>query len=67
MKQTDKVLNYIRLNGQITTLEAVTELGVLSLPRRIMELRRAGYPIRTSYKVTSKGVKYGVYTLNEEA
>ena len=45
MKQTDKVLNYIRLNGQITTLEAVTELGVLSLPRRIMELRREGYPM----------------------
>ena len=57
------VLNWLQTNGELTTREAVTELNIMSLPRRIMELRDAGYDIRTTYRKSSTGAKYGVYTL----
>lgn len=66
MKQTDKVLNWLERNGELTTREAVIELNIMSLPRRIMELRADGYNIITTYRTTKNGTKYGVYTLIKE-
>lgn len=63
--QTDKVLDYLRRHGELTTREAVTELNIMSLPRRVMELRREGYNIGLTYRTSQTGARYGVYTLTE--
>ena len=65
MKQTDVVLSYLKIYGELTTREAVTELNIMSLPRRIMELRRAGHNINMEYRTSANGKRYGVYTLAE--
>ena len=63
--QTAIVLNWLQTRGELTTREAVTELNIMSLPRRIMELRRAGHDINLTYRTTRNGARYGVYTLAE--
>ena len=64
-KQIAVVLDWLRNKGELTTMEAVTELGVMSLPRRIMELRRAGIEISMEYRTSANGRRYGVYSLRE--
>ena len=64
-KQKRAVLTYMAVHGEITTMQAVKELGVLSLPRRIMELRRDGFSISREYRRTTGGSRYGVYRLEE--
>ena len=64
-KQTDIVLDYLKRHGTITTRKAVTELNIMSLPKRIEELRRMGYAIRMDWAKTESGARYGVYTLME--
>jgi hypothetical protein len=64
-KQIAVVLDWLRNKGELTTMEAVTELGVMSLPRRIMELRRDGIKIDMEYRTSPNGRRYGVYTLGE--
>lgn len=67
MKQTqrDKVLSYLRTHGTLTVREAVTELNIMSVPKRIEELRKAGHPISLKWVLTDNGSRYGVYTLEE--
>lgn len=62
-KQTAVVLDWLRTRGELTTREAVTELNIMSLPRRVMELRRAGYDIGLEYRKSATGARYGVYSL----
>ncbi len=62
-KQTAVVLDWLQRNGELTTRQAVTELNIMSLPRRIMELRRAGHVITMEYRTSPNGARYGVYTL----
>ena len=64
-RQTVIVLDWLQKRGELTTREAVTELNIMSLPRRIMELRRAGYVITMEYRTSANGSRYGVYTLAE--
>lgn len=64
--QRDEVLRWLIRNGELTTREAVTELNIMSLPRRIMELRRAGVNIDMTYRTSPNGSRYGVYTLQED-
>lgn len=64
-KQTALVMDWLKRNGELTTREAVTELNIMSLPRRIMELRRAGINIDMTYRTSPNGSRYGVYTLQE--
>ena len=45
--------------------EAVTELNVMSLTKRISELRRDGIGIKTEWRTSTNGAKYGVYSLAE--
>lgn len=53
--QCDRVLQYLREFGEITTLEALRDLGVLHLPRRIADLKERGVRIETSSrKVTTR-------------
>ena len=60
-----EVLKCLQNGGELTVISAVTQLGVLSLPRRIMELRNMGYPIVTEYRRSETGKLYGVYKLQE--
>lgn len=39
MKQTQKILDYVRQRGSITTLEATRELFIMSFPKRMSEIR----------------------------
>lgn len=63
--QRDRVLEYLKAHGTLSVREAVTELNIMSAPKRIEELRKMGYPISTDWKVTDTGSRYGVYTLQE--
>ena len=51
--QADRVLDYIKQFGSITTLEAFRDLGVTRLSARIFELRAKNIEIE-SKRVTSK-------------
>ena len=62
-KQTERVLGWLRTHGELTTREAVTELIIMSLPKRIEELRKSGVAIRTEYRTSANGARYGVYSL----
>lgn len=62
-KQTDVVLSYLKTFGELTTREAVIELNIMCLPKRIEELRKEGIPIRTDYRTSANGKRYGVYSL----
>jgi predicted ArsR family transcriptional regulator len=63
--QRDKVLSWLKRNGSLTVRDAVTELNVMSVPKRIEELRKMGYPITLEWKQTETGSRYGVYRLTE--
>ena len=43
--QEKRVLDYIDKHGSITLLQAITDIGVLSLSNRISSLIKKGYPI----------------------
>ncbi len=63
LTQNEKVMNWLRTNGELTTREAVTELNIMCLPKRIEELRKSGVGIRTEYRTSTAGARYGVYSL----
>lgn len=62
-KQTDVILGYLKTFGELTTREAVIELNIMCLPKRIEELRKSGVAIRTDYRTSANGKRYGVYSL----
>ena len=47
MSQKDKVLKYLKQTGTITQREALLDLSVQSLTKRISELRRDGHDIES--------------------
>ena len=63
--QKKKVLHWLDRYGTITNWDAVTELHIMCLPKRIEELRKEGYNIVTHY-VYVEGGKYGMYELMDE-
>lgn len=68
--QANMALEYMREHGSITSLEAITELGIMSFPKRICELEQMGYLIKKrSEMVTNrygKRVMVKRYSLIEE-
>ena len=48
--QEERVLNWIRCNGFITSAIAFNELGIVQLPKRIWNLKRRGYKIKTVWR-----------------
>lgn len=62
-KQTEVVLDHLKKHGTLTTRQAVMELNIMCLPKRIEELRKSGIPIKMTYKTSSNGIRYGVYSL----
>ena len=65
INQRVRVLHWLQTRGELTNREAVTELNILSLPKRIEELRRSGVKINMTYRKSKNGARYGVYTLTE--
>lgn len=65
-KQTQKkrVIEWLMKYGTLTVREAVTELGIMALPRRVFELKREGYNIGLIWATSTNGSRYGVYVLN---
>lgn len=63
--QRDRVLEWLKTKGELTTREAVLELNIMSLPKRIEELRKTGIMIRMDYRTSANGARYGVYSLAE--
>lgn len=57
VKQTERVLRYIKQFGSITSLQAMTDLGVMRLASRITDLKQSGYDIQSRY-IHSKN-RYG--------
>ena len=62
--QRDRILDYLRKNGGLTVREAVIDLNINCLPKRIEELRKMGYSISMTW-IYGKNVRYGVYRLED--
>ena len=63
--QRDRVLEHLMKFGELTTREAVLDLNIMCLPKRIEELRKSGVPISTTYRTSPNGARYGVYKIEE--
>ena len=63
--QRIRILAHLREHGTLTVREAMTELNIMSAPKRIEELRKEGYPITLEWVQTESGTRYGVYRLEE--
>ena len=48
--QEELVLNWMKCNGEITSATAYNELGIIQLPKRIWNLKRMGYTIKTEWR-----------------
>lgn len=68
--QCEKTLDYIRVNGSITPLDALREFGCMRLASRISDLKKLGYDItsRIETKKNYRGemVRYARYELKGE-
>ncbi|MCP5231740.1 MAG: helix-turn-helix domain-containing protein [Zoogloeaceae bacterium] len=67
--QRDRLLAFLRAGGMIATSECRELLGVMHPAARIMELRRAGHEIKTTWRYVADGSsvvhRQGVYVLCE--
>ncbi len=68
--QCQRVLDYIETHGSITQYEALKDISVMRLASRVSELKKNGYPIRSSMVavVNKYGEKCHVkrYTIEKE-
>ena len=68
--QCDKIIQYIKDFGSITTLQAMADLGVLRLASRIFELEEQGYIFDkkwvSSMNRYGEKVNYVMYSLKGE-
>ena len=68
--QCDRIIEYMRRFGSISTLEAFNDLGVARLASRIHDLKAQGYNIisetRTTKNRFGETVHHSVYSLAEE-
>lgn len=68
--QCQRILNYLRQFGSISTLEAFNDLGIARLASRIHDLKRMGYSITS--EIVARKNRYGetvyfkVYRLAEK-
>lgn len=58
--QRDRVINYIREFGSISSWETYKDLGVTQLATRIKELKEQGYEFRTEWESSTN--RYGEKT-----
>lgn len=55
--QKDRIINYIREFGSITSKEAYDDLGITQLGARIDQLKKDGYEFKTEWE--NKKNRYG--------
>lgn len=48
--QEERVVDWMKRKGEITSAIAYTELGIIQLPKRIWNLKRMGYTIKTEWR-----------------
>lgn len=48
--QEERVLDWMKRKGEITSAIAYDELGIIQLPKRIWKLKRMGYTIKTEWR-----------------
>lgn len=70
IKQQDAVLDYIKQNGSISSMEAFKDLGVTRLSAIIFNLKKNGHKLK-SFPERSRNrygapIRYSRYFLNEE-
>ena len=67
MTQCEKILDYIRVNGSITPLDALREFGCMRLASRISDLKNQGYDINSMIETKKnwrgESVRYARYEL----
>lgn len=50
INQRQRIINYIRKFGSITSYEAYVDLGITQLATRIKELKEQGYEFKTEWE-----------------
>ncbi len=69
MTQCEKILDYIRLNGSITPIDALREFGCMRLASRINDLKNQGYNIVSKIEINKNRygdtVRFARYTIKE--
>jgi hypothetical protein len=65
-RQCQTVLDHLRRVGSITPVEAQVVHRIRSLPRRILDLKDAGYDIKSVRAQDITGQRYVRYVLNEK-
>ena len=69
LTQYDMVLNYLKVYGEITPLDAYREFAILRLSAIIYEMRNDGYNIETEYTTTKNrfgtSVTYATYIFKD--
>lgn len=66
MTQNEQLLKHMKRIGGISQREAMLEYNVQSLTRRIADLRKAGFKIKTVFKHNPiTGQRYARYTLGK--
>lgn len=51
INQKQRIINYMRQFGSITSWEAYQDLGVMQLGARIDQLKKDGYEFRTKWEI----------------
>lgn len=49
MTQNERILRHLKDYGSLTSLEAMSEYGVMRAASRVNELREGGYPIKSEW------------------
>lgn len=66
-RQRDRILRHLKDHGSLTTLEALSEYGIMRCASRIDELRKDGWPIQTvpqqGYNRYGEKTTYAKYVL----
>lgn len=60
MSQKDRIINYIREFGSISSWEAYADLGITQLGARIDQLKKDGYEFKTKWESNTN--RYGEKT-----
>lgn len=63
LSASQRLLNTLKSGSDITARQAQTRFGIVNVPARISELRRAGYPIYLNEKTTAGGNTIKAYRL----
>lgn len=70
MTQKDKIINYIRSFGHITSMEAYADLGITQLGARIDDLQKEGYQFKKEWisgtNRLGEKVEYKKYSLVDD-